>query len=172
MEKKQVEQTGTNEKAGKRSRKPTIKILIPVLIIIAVFGIWAFKNAGLSNDNKNLSSNENLDSSGFALDATEVFDLDEILSHGLPVMIDFGADSCRPCKEMAPVLKELNKEYRGKAVIKFVDVWKNQDAAEGFPLRVIPTQFFFDKDGNLYTFHEGGMDKASIVEVLEELGVE
>lgn len=171
MEEKQVEQAGTNEKAGKRSRKPIIKILIPMLIIINVFVIWAFKNAGLNNDNKNLSSNENLDSSGFALDATEDFDLDEILSHGLPVMIDFGADSCRPCKEMAPVLKELNKEYRGKAVIKFVDVWKNQNAAEGFPLRVIPTQFFFDKDGNPYTFHEGGMDKASIVEVLEELGV-
>jgi thioredoxin 1 len=146
------------------NEKQVKQIIVPILIVIVVFGIWAFKNAD--------SNNENLDTSEFALDATEDFDLEEILSHGLPVMIDFGADSCLPCKEMAPVLKELNKEYRGKAVIKFVDVWKNQSAAEGFPLRAIPTQFFFDKDGNPYAYHEGGMDKASIIEVLEELGVE
>ncbi|OLN32939.1 Thioredoxin [Desulfosporosinus metallidurans] len=40
-------------------------------------------------------------------------------------MIDFGADSCVPCKEMAPVLKKLNTEMQGKAIVKFVDVWKN-----------------------------------------------
>jgi len=172
MDEKQAEQAGTNEKLEKRPYKPIVKILVPIMIVFVVFGIWAFKNTGLNHDKKNPDSNENLDSSGFALDATENFDLDEILSHGLPVMIDFGADSCIPCKEMAPVLKELNEEYRGKAVIKFVDVWKNQSAAEGFPLRSIPTQFFFDKDGNPYVYHEGGMDKASIIEILKELGVE
>ncbi|MDO9535279.1 MAG: thioredoxin family protein [Bacillota bacterium] len=172
MDEKQVNQTGIYEKAEKRARKPIVNILIPILIIIVVFGIWAFKNAGSNDDDGNLDLNGNPDTSGFALDATENFNLEEILSHGLPVMIDFGADACDPCKEMAPLLKELNMEYRGKAVIKFVDVWRNQSAAEGFPLRVIPTQFFFDKDGNTYAYHEGGMDKASIIEVLEELGVE
>ena len=66
-------------------------------------------------------------------------------------MIDFGADSCIPCKEMAPVLKELNEELRGKVIIKFVDVWKYQSLAEGYPISVIPTQVFFDKDGKPYT---------------------
>ena len=146
--------------------KRVTNFLVPILIVIAVFGIWAYKNAG-STDKR-----ENADTSEFALDATDNFNLEEIIAHGLPVMIDFGADACAPCKEMAPVLKELNQEYRGRAVIKFVDVWRNQNAAAGFPLRVIPTQFFFDKDGNPYAYHEGGMDKASIIKVLKELGVE
>lgn len=112
----------------------------------------------------------------------------------MPLIIDFGADSCLPCKEMAPVLKELNESLQGKAIIKFVDVWKYQDLAEGFPLRVIPTQFFFDKDGkpflpsdpenmqmtiyktkdndtHVFTVHEGGMTKSQLLAVLEELGV-
>jgi thioredoxin 1 len=147
-----------------RSGKSVTKIIVPILIVVAVFGIWAFKNAQ--------SNSEEPDTSEFALDATDNFNLDEILAYGLPVMIDFGADACDPCKAMAPILKELNLEYRGRAIVKFVDVWRNQGAADGFPLRVIPTQFFFDKDGNPYIYNEGGLDKESIVEIFKEMGVE
>lgn len=49
---------------------------------------------------------------------------------------------------MAPVLQKLNKEMQGKAIVKFVDVWKNENAAADFPVDLIPTQFYFDKDGN------------------------
>ncbi len=49
---------------------------------------------------------------------------------GFPIIIDFGADSCIPCKEMAPVLKKLNEEWQGKVIVKFVDVWKYPDAAD------------------------------------------
>lgn len=175
-----------NEGKDVRKKIPALKILIPILIVIAVVSIYFIKNN--SNNAASYTTSE------FGLDATEDFDLDEILSHGLPVMIDFGADSCAPCKAMEPILKELNEELRGKAVVKFVDVWKNPDAAQNMPLRVIPTQFFFDKDGkpyapstddgsfimygsedtgqHLYTAHEGGMEKDQILEVLKELGVE
>lgn len=166
-----------------------LKILLPVLIVMVVAGIYLLKN---------MDQNKDVDyaSSEFDLDATNDFDLDKILSYGLPVIIDFGADSCIPCKEMAPVLQEINKELRGKAIVKFVDVWKNPDAAKKVPLSVIPTQFFFDKHGKpyepeysdsikfkkyysrnaadelLFTSHEGGLKKEELLTVLKELGVE
>jgi thioredoxin 1 len=49
----------------------------------------------------------------------------EIKSYGVPFVIDFGSDSCIPCKEMAPVLETLHEEFQGKAIVHFVDVWKN-----------------------------------------------
>jgi len=172
-----------------QSSRKFIKILIPVLIVIAIAGIYLFKNPSATAQNS-----EDYSAAEFDLDATEDFDLDKILSYGLPAVIDFGSDSCIPCQEMAPVLKELNAELRGKAIIKFVDVWKNSDPAQKFPLRVIPTQFFFGSDGKPYvpkdengsfilykmketgahafTAHEGGMDKQAILDVLKELGVE
>lgn len=163
MKEKQI-----NEKPKTDRKQLLIKILLFVLIIAVVAGIWIFKNsnAGKGEEKKIYNSSE------FDLDATENFNLEEILSHGVPVIIDFGSDSCIPCRKMAPILAELNEEYRGKAVIKFVDVGKNPDAAEGFPLKVIPTQFFFDKNGKPYKYHEGSMDKESLVEILREMGAE
>ena len=90
--------------------------------------------------------------------------------------------------------KELNAAYQGKVIIKFVDVWKDKSLAKGFPLEVIPTQFFFtaegkpfvpkDPDGmrllmyslndtkeHAYTAHQGGMTKEQILAVFHEMGV-
>jgi thioredoxin 1 len=89
---------------------------------------------------------------------------------------------------MAPILVKLNEEMQGKAVIHFVDVWKNQNAARDFPLRVIPTQFFFTADGepyipsenlnirglqtvNGFTYHEGGLTEAQMRAILTDMGV-
>lgn len=187
-----------------KSKTLALKIIIPIIIVILVGGIYVLKNKDdifnkTPNDaaieERELNSGEvDYSTDEFALDATEDFDLEKILSYGLPVVLDFGADSCVPCKEMAPVLKELNEELRGKAIVKFVDVWKNSDPANNVPIRVIPTQFFFDKDGKPYspsndsigfiqyqskdtdeivfTAHEGGMTKEQILSVLKELGVE
>lgn len=186
----------------KSEAKPNkIKILVVLLIVVAVAGIFMVKNLG-KNEVKTPQTANNINgvdynSAEFALDATENYDIDKILSYGLPVLIDFGADSCIPCKEMAPVLEELNRELRGKVIVKFVDVWKNVEAGQEMPLRAIPTQFFFNADGSPYapkdddaatkqgflfymnketethvlTGHEGGMTKESILAVFEEMGV-
>ena len=82
----------------------------------------------------------------FVLAATEI-NLEKLKSYGLPIIIDFGADECIPCKEMAPVLKKLNKEWQGKVIVKFVGVWKYPNAAADFPVQMIPTQFFFNAQG-------------------------
>jgi len=90
----------------------------------------------------------------------------------LPSLIDLGRDQCIPCVTMAPILKELKEEYRGKATIKFIDVGKNRDAIQKYRVRVIPTQVFFDAKGNEVWRHEGGMSKEEIVAKLKEMGVE
>ncbi len=172
----------------KSKRDLAIKIIIPALILCIVAGIWTVRNS-----QKNISSVDE-GNPDFALHVTEEIDLEKLKSYSIPIIIDFGADSCIPCKEMAPVLKELNEELRGKAIVKFVDVWKYQSLAEGYPIRFIPTQFFYDADGNPYnpkdpdalalelyamrdtgehvfTVHEGGMTKEQIMAVLKEMGM-
>ncbi len=172
----------TEDNSAKTLSRKKILVIVLILIAAAITAVYLIKNTGIPA----------FDESVYALDATEDFDLDEILSYGLPVMIDFGSDSCIPCKEMAPVLNELNGELRGKAIVKFVDVWVNTEAAGKIPLRVIPTQFFFDKDGkpyvpgegssfllyqnnetgeHVFTAHEGGMSKEDILSVFRDLGV-
>lgn len=89
---------------------------------------------------------------------------------GLPRMVDFGADKCIPCKQMAPILAELKTEYAGKATIEFIDVWKNPGAGEPYGVRIIPTQIFFDREGKEVWRHEGFLPKAEIVGRLKELG--
>ncbi len=61
------------------------------------------------------------DEPNFELEA-EAIDLDALKTYGLPIIIDFGSDSCIPCQQMAPVLKTMNAAMRGKAIVKFVDV--------------------------------------------------
>lgn len=167
-----------------------IRVVVSVLILLIVAGIWFVKN---SSDRENLEGATS-DNPDFELDATEL-NLEQLKSYGLPIIIDFGSDSCDSCKEMAPILKELNTELRGKVIVKFVDVWKYPDVATEFPISVIPTQLYFDKDGNpfvpsdpqsmgmtmyqtndtnehIYTTHEGGMTKEQFMNVLSEMGLE
>lgn len=91
---------------------------------------------------------------------------------GMVTMLDLGAHECIPCKMMEPVLKEVRKEYEGRAAIIFIDVWKDRQAAPKFGIRVIPTQIFYDKEGREVFRHEGFLDKKSIVHILTKLGVQ
>ncbi len=91
---------------------------------------------------------------------------------GMVTMIDLGAKKCIPCKMMAPILKALEKEYKDRAAIVFIDVWQkeNKHYVEKYKHRAIPTQIFFDKTGKEVFRHVGFMNKKSIVEKLKELG--
>lgn len=97
----------------------------------------------------------------------------EVPVKGKVTMVDIGAKECIPCKMMAPIMEELEKEYdaTGKAAIIFIDVWKNKDQGRKFGIRAIPTQIFYDKDGKEVLRHEGFMDKKDIVAMLQKLGV-
>jgi thioredoxin 1 len=93
-------------------------------------------------------------------------------SGGIPTLIDLGADRCVPCIKMAPILKELKEEYRGKLEVIFIDVWKDRTAGQKYGIRLIPTQIFFDAQGKELGRHEGFIGKEDILNTFRRLGVE
>ncbi len=90
---------------------------------------------------------------------------------GMVTMVDLGANSCIPCKMMAPILEELKTEYKDKAAIVFIDVWKLPEQSKKFKVSMIPTQVFFDQNGTEVYRHVGFMDKQAIVDQLAKMGV-
>jgi len=93
------------------------------------------------------------------------------LSSGRPSVVDFGARSCIPCKKMAPILEELNRELNGKANVLFNDVWKDETLAPKYRVQMIPTQIFFNAKGKEVKRHMGYMDKSEILKELKALGM-
>lgn len=87
---------------------------------------------------------------------------------GTVTMIDLGAKKCIPCKMMAPIMEKM---YKGKAVIAFIDVWEHREPVNRFGIRAIPTQIFFDKNGKEVYRHEGFLAEKNIVAILEKMGV-
>ena len=67
----------------------------------------------------------------------------QMIASGKPVMIDFGATWCGPCKALAPRIEEIEKEYEGRAMIGTADVDECSDLAAKFRIRNVPTVLFF-----------------------------
>ena len=86
-------------------------------------------------------------------------------------MVDLGAKTCIPCKLMAPIMEKLEKEYKGRAAIVFLDVSKDPELPKRFGISVIPTQIFYDKQGKEVFRHTGFMSEEAIVTQLKKMGV-
>lgn len=92
----------------------------------------------------------------------------EILSEGKPVVIDFWAPWCGPCRMVSPIIDELAAEYEGKVVIGKCDVDENGDVSADFGIRSIPTVLFF-KGGQLVDKQVGSAPKPTYVAKIETL---
>jgi len=97
--------------------------------------------------------------------------VDKARKSGKPTMVDFGADGCRPCDMMTPVLSSLKTDYAGKVNVLFVHVRKEQILASRYGIQSIPVQVFFDKAGKEVFRHVGFFPKDQIVSKLAEMGV-
>ncbi len=93
------------------------------------------------------------------------------LKSGKPVMVDFGSNSCIPCRQIRPILHEVKKEYSGKVEVLVIDVYKYKSFAGEHKIQMIPTLIFFDSNGKEVYRHQGFMSKNLILEQFREMGI-
>ena len=93
---------------------------------------------------------------------------DEVLNSDQPVLVDFWATWCGPCRTIAPTIEELSSEYEGRAKVVKLDVDNNPQSAMQFGIRSIPSLLFF-KDGRPVDQMIGVVPKKTLVEKLDSL---
>jgi len=85
--------------------------------------------------------------------------------------IELGADKCIPCKAMQPVMREIAQDYKDVIQVVFYDVWKTPKYAKDYGIKMIPTQVFFDTNGEEVFRHVGFYAKDDIIKMLKEKGM-
>jgi thioredoxin 1 len=103
--------------------------------------------------------------------AVEITDLnfDELVMNSTqPVVVDFWAEWCGPCRIIGPVIEELSKEYEGRAIVGKVDVDANSEVSAKFNVRSIPTVLFI-QNGVVVDKSVGAVPKATLAEKLNAL---
>lgn len=191
-----------------------IKIILPVAIAATITSIFVFRQKEKEKLNEVTSAAvktgesshietaqkelpENLKDANFNFTETKKIELADYTKYNLPIILDYGSESCAPCRVMKPAIKKAHNDYYGKAFIKYSDVWANPDTASGYPIQVIPTQIFYGKDGKpfvpsdkfgkeakgfftikdkntnevIYSVHQGILNYNQIAQLLEEMGV-
>jgi thioredoxin 1 len=86
---------------------------------------------------------------------------EEVLQAGLPVLVDYWADWCGPCKMLSPILDEVAKDYAGKLKVCKLNIDENQATPPKFGIRGIPTLMLF-KNGNVEATKVGALSKSQL----------
>ena len=90
----------------------------------------------------------------------------EVLKSETPVLVDYWAEWCGPCKSIAPILHEVAKEYEGRLKIAKINVDENQQVPAKFGIRGIPTLMLF-KNGNVEATRVGALSKSQLTAFLD-----
>ncbi|MDW5287306.1 thioredoxin [Formosa sp. PL04] len=103
-----------------------------------------------------------------ALEITDANFEETVLKSDKPVVVDFWAAWCGPCRMVGPIIDEISKEYEGKAVVGKVDVDANQDFASKYGVRNIPTVLVF-QNGEVVERQVGVAPKKSYTDAIDKL---
>jgi len=103
-----------------------------------------------------------------ALEITDAMFEETVLNSDKPVVVDFWAAWCGPCRMVGPIIDEISNDYEGKAVVGKVDVDANQEFAAKYGVRNIPTVLIF-KGGELVGRQVGVAPKATYAEAIDKL---
>lgn len=90
----------------------------------------------------------------------------EVLGSDIPVLVDFTATWCGPCKQIAPLVEQLADEYAGKAKITKLDIDENPGTASKYGIRGVPTLLVF-KGGELVGQHVGAAPKSTLAQLVD-----
>ncbi len=92
---------------------------------------------------------------------------DQLINGSLPVLVDFSAEWCGPCKAQTPILKEVAKELKGRVRVIKIDVDKNPSISQRFQIRGVPTLGLF-KDGELLWKQSGVQTKHNLISIVNQ----
>ncbi len=103
--------------------------------------------------------------------ATEINDTNykSLLESGKPVVIDFWATWCGPCRSIAPIVEGVATDYEGRAIIGKYNVDDGDELSSEFGIRNIPTLLFFDKSGQMVYKHVGTITRDALTAKIDEL---
>ena len=126
--------------------KKGIKVIIVIIVLALILGVFFIKRGQEKSTAVEAAA---VQEERIPLEYT-MFDLQEFLAPGLPLMLDMGSASCGPCMQMKPDLEAFYNETYGKVSVRYADIWANGSLSGGFPAYAVPVQYFFYADGTPY----------------------